>query len=93
MESSDALRRRLAFLADHRSMAEMERILGRFLANSLSHMDDGACHRVIDLLQQSDADLLDWMSALKEPPEGVDREVLSWLSSYSTEKNQSRGRR
>lgn len=83
MENSVFLRKRLVFLADRRSMAEMERILLRFLADCLPDLADDACHRVMDLLQQqSDPDLLDWLGGLKEPPENVDREVLAWIAPY-----------
>ncbi len=82
MVSSEFLHKRLAFLADRRSMAEMEQILARFLADRLHGLEGDACQRVIDLLQQSDADLLDWLSGLKEPPVAVDREVLGWISCY-----------
>lgn len=82
MESSEHLRRQLLFLADRRSMAEMEQILARFLKERLSHLEEEACRRIMALLQQTDADLLDWLPGLKEPPEGVDREVLGWISPY-----------
>ncbi|MBF0162223.1 MAG: succinate dehydrogenase assembly factor 2 [Magnetococcales bacterium] len=84
MENSEILRKRLILLAERRSMAEMERILGRLLASRLSGWDDEVCQRVIALLHHSDLDLLDWLAGLKKPEEGVDREVLGWLAEAST---------
>jgi antitoxin CptB len=80
MESSEALRKRLIFLAQRRSTAEMEGILGGVLAERLSQWGDGECQRLIALLQYPDLDLLDWLSGLQEPPLEVDREVLGWLT-------------
>ena len=72
----------MIFLAERRSMAEMEQLLTRFLAERLHLLEDEECRRIIVLLQYADADLLDWLSGVKEPQEGVDREVLGWVSCY-----------
>lgn len=81
MESDDPLRKQLIFQAEIRSIAEMERILSRFLAEQFSLLTDEACQRLLLLLQHSDLDLLEWLSGLQEPPVGVDREALSWIAS------------
>ncbi len=71
-------------------MAEMERILGRFLAEQRPHLTAEICQRLLLLLQHSDLDLLDWLSGLAEPPEGVDRALLSWIGR-SVEQNRRLG--
>ena len=81
MENSEILRKQLILLAQRRSMAEMEHILDRVLADGLSHWGDETCQRMIALLQHSDLDLLDWLSGLREPEEGIDREALGWLGT------------
>lgn len=81
MESDDALRKQLIFQAEIRSMAEMERILSRFLREHLPLLSDEACQRLLRLLQCSDLDLLAWLSGLQEPPTEVDREALGWIAS------------
>ncbi|MEO5364435.1 MAG: succinate dehydrogenase assembly factor 2 [Magnetococcus sp. DMHC-8] len=80
--SADSLRKQLVFLAERRSMAEVEQILSRFVAQRLAGLADDACRRVILLLQQTDLDLLEWLSGQREPPEGIDREVLDWIAPY-----------
>ena len=80
----DIIRKRLVFIAERRSMSEMEQLLSRFLAGQLDQLTDEACERMILLLQQSDLDLLDWLSGFREPPVGVDREVLGWMAGYRT---------
>ena len=67
-------------------MAEMERILARFLADQLETLDDHSCHRIMELLQQTDADLLDWLAGIKKPAATIDQEVLGWISRYCQEK-------
>lgn len=86
MESdASLLKKQLLFLAERRSMAEMERILSRFMEARLAGLEEDGCRRVEALLQQADADLLDWLSGHKEPPHGVDREVLRWIVPYCTQ--------
>ncbi|MEO5353895.1 MAG: succinate dehydrogenase assembly factor 2 [Magnetococcus sp. XQGC-1] len=83
MESSESLRKRLIFLAQRRSTAEMEGILGDLLAKRLPQWSDEECQRLITLLQYPDLDLLDWLSGVQEPPLAVDREVLGWLAAFT----------
>ncbi|MBF0460401.1 MAG: succinate dehydrogenase assembly factor 2 [Magnetococcales bacterium] len=83
MENRETIRKRLIFLAERRSIAEMERVLSRFLAERFAQLTDEECQRVIVLLQQPDWDLLDWLSDLQEPAEGVDREALEWIACRS----------
>ncbi|MBF0628226.1 MAG: succinate dehydrogenase assembly factor 2 [Magnetococcales bacterium] len=80
-----ALQRRLVHLASRRSMAEMERILHRFLVNELTILDEVQCQVWIGLLDHADADLLDWMAGIKPLPDGVDPTILSQLSVHARE--------
>lgn len=77
------LQRRLAYTALRRSMLEMDRILERFLHTELSRLDDSQCERLLTLLQQPDADLLEWLAG--EPPPGVDGEMVDRLRPYRGE--------
>ena len=63
-------------------MAEMEQLLTRFLAERLDSLEGEECRRIIALLHYADADLLDWLSGIKEPQAGVDREALRWISRH-----------
>ncbi|MBF0603890.1 MAG: succinate dehydrogenase assembly factor 2 [Nitrospirae bacterium] len=73
------------FRAMRRTMSEVERIMQRFIAQELVHMDDVACDRFSELLNQSDADLWDWLTGIKTPPVSVNREDLHRLERYRRE--------
>lgn len=73
------------FRALRRTMSEVERIMQRFVAQELVHMDDAACDRFSALLNQSDADLWDWLTGIKTPPASVDLEDLRRLEHYRRE--------
>ncbi|MBF8272582.1 MAG: hypothetical protein HW380_1687 [Magnetococcales bacterium] len=75
----------LLFRALRRSMAEVERIMERFVAQELVHLDDAECDRFLELLNQSDADLMDWFAGIKVPPEGVNLDDLERLSRFKRE--------
>ncbi|MBF0263418.1 MAG: succinate dehydrogenase assembly factor 2 [Magnetococcales bacterium] len=81
----DGMRRRLAFLAGRRSMAEMERLLDRFLERELKGLDERGCTAFLALLEESDADLLDWMGGIKPIPARIDADALSRLSVHARE--------
>ncbi|MBF0125012.1 MAG: succinate dehydrogenase assembly factor 2 [Magnetococcales bacterium] len=55
----DRLQRQLLFLADRRSTREMELLLQRFLASQRPLLNIDHCRYLIQLLQCTDADLLD----------------------------------
>lgn len=73
------------FRALRRSMAEVERIMQRFVASELANLDDATCDRLLLLLEHSDADLLDWLTGVQLPPESVDRGDLERLRSFRRE--------
>jgi succinate dehydrogenase flavin-adding protein (antitoxin of CptAB toxin-antitoxin module) len=83
--SVTALQKQLFFQASRRSMAEVERILARFIDSELQTLDDEACQRVLAFLDQPDPDILDWITGLTIPPAVVDGEVLSWLIRFRSE--------
>lgn len=73
------------FRAMRRTMSEVERIMQRFIAQELVHMDDVACDRFSELLNQSDADIWDWLTGIKTPPASVNLEDLHRLERYRRE--------
>ncbi|MBF0449111.1 MAG: succinate dehydrogenase assembly factor 2 [Magnetococcales bacterium] len=83
--SISPLQKQLFFQASRRSMSEMERILERFIASQLQKLDDNACTRLLALLQQSDPDLLDWITGVVTPPATLDREALGWITCFRSE--------
>ncbi|MEO5331811.1 MAG: succinate dehydrogenase assembly factor 2 [Magnetococcus sp. YQC-5] len=83
--SRTVAQRRLSFLASRRSMAEMERLLHRFLVAELTRLDDAECQRMEGLLVHPDADLLDWLVGIKPCPSEVDAEALLMLARHASE--------
>lgn len=81
-----AMQKQLFFQAARRSMAEMERILARFIESDLLTLDDRSCGRVLAFLNHSDPDLLDWITGVTSPPASIDRDVLSWLTRFRAER-------
>lgn len=78
------LQRRLAFVASRRSMREMEELLARFLGQRLPHLDDSTCATLLSLLQEADADLLDWLGGVTPPPARVGPDLLDLLRPFRT---------
>ncbi|MBF0271546.1 MAG: succinate dehydrogenase assembly factor 2 [Magnetococcales bacterium] len=83
--------RRLVYLASRRAMAEMERILHRFLVRELTELDDGQCQRLESLLNRADADLMDWMAGLKPMPDDLEADLLARLMVHSREEGMAVG--
>ncbi len=78
------LQKKLQFMADRRSMLEMEQILARYLEGRLAHMEDDACQSLLSLLDNSDADLLDWMAGVSPVPKNIDKNLVKKLASRPT---------
>ncbi|MBF0589605.1 MAG: succinate dehydrogenase assembly factor 2 [Magnetococcales bacterium] len=74
------LQKRLQFTADRRSMLEMELILAKYLREKLQNMGDDECLNLLSLLDQSDADLFDWVSGVTPIPENIDRNLVKKLA-------------
>ncbi len=77
--------RKLAYLANRRAMAEMERLLYRFLVAELITLTDAECLQLETLLLYDDADLLDWMAGLKPKPPEVSADSLARLFCHAQE--------
>ncbi|MBF0295422.1 MAG: succinate dehydrogenase assembly factor 2 [Magnetococcales bacterium] len=77
--------RQLIYHAGRRSMAEMERLMARFLETELTTLNDGECASLEALLRHPDVDLLDWLAGVVPVPSGVDGEVLARLRPHARE--------
>ncbi|MBF0340413.1 MAG: succinate dehydrogenase assembly factor 2 [Magnetococcales bacterium] len=82
--------RHLVHAASRRPMVEMERVLHRFLVAELIGLDDFDCERMIALLDNADADLLDWMAGVKPLPEDLEVDALSRLLIHARDPGVSR---
>ncbi|MBF0455711.1 MAG: succinate dehydrogenase assembly factor 2 [Magnetococcales bacterium] len=79
------LQKQLFFQAARRSMAEIERILSRFIEAELADLNDEQCQRFLCFLDHADPDILDWVTGVSSPPTTVDAEVLSWMVRFRSE--------
>ncbi|MBF0358560.1 MAG: succinate dehydrogenase assembly factor 2 [Magnetococcales bacterium] len=79
------LQKQLFFQSARRSMAEVERVLARFMASELEKLDDTACEKVLTFLNHPDPDILDWLTGVTQPPATVDMEVISMLIVFRSE--------
>ncbi|MEG3638982.1 succinate dehydrogenase assembly factor 2 [Magnetococcus sp. PR-3] len=78
----EVLKRRVAFEVTRRSMFEAELLFQRFLDAELNKLDETLCEAFLNLLVYPDADLLDWMAGIKEPPAEVDRDLLERVNRH-----------
>lgn len=76
MTASEACQRRLRFLAERRSMREMEDMLTSYLSPRLKTLAEVDCQRLIALLGEADLDLWDWIQGNQPIPAQVDAVLL-----------------
>ena len=74
-------RRRLLFRCWHRGTQEIDLILGSFASSSLSGFEDTQIERFEGLLDCTDIDLFDWITARTTPPAAYDHDVMHLLLS------------
>jgi antitoxin CptB len=75
-------RRRLLFRCWHRGTQEIDLILGSFATSSLSGFQEAQIERFEDLLDCTDLDLFDWITASAAPPPVYDHDVMRQLRSF-----------
>ncbi|ABK44260.1 hypothetical protein Mmc1_1752 [Magnetococcus marinus MC-1] len=78
----EQLKRRVTYEVTRRSMFEAELLFQRFLDAEISKFDETLCEAFLNLLVYPDADLLDWMAGIKEPPVGVDLQLLQRINHH-----------
>ncbi len=81
--SLDARLKRLLYRARHRGMQETDLLLGRFAERRLGELSASQLDRFEELLDQSDNDLFDWITAKRAAPAGFDHDVLAMLKSFA----------
>lgn len=78
----DETRKRLLFRATHRGMQETDRLIGGFAKSSIEQLDHGQLVLFEALLEESDGDLLDWISGRKPLPAAVDNQVMDMIIDF-----------
>ncbi len=75
-------RKRLIYRATHRGTKEADAIIGGFVAQNILEMPDDQLDFLEELLNQTDADVMDWLQDRKPMPTGPMAEVLQSLKAY-----------
>ena len=73
--------KRLMFQSTHRGMKETDLLLGGFAHDCLGGLDAGQLDRFEALLDQSDADLYDWITGKRPVPADFDHDVMALLQT------------
>jgi len=75
-------RRRLLFRCWHRGTQEIDLILGSFATSSLSAFQSDRIEQFEALLDCTDIDLFDWITARTTPPAAYDHDVMRLLRTF-----------
>ncbi len=78
----DARRKRLLFRSRRRGMQETDLVLGRFAERYLTEFTDDQLDRFERLLENTDADLIEWITGRSPVPDEHDNDVMSLLRNY-----------
>jgi antitoxin CptB len=81
-ETRDIRRKRLLFRSWHRGMREADLLLGSFAERYLAELSDAQLDRYEDLLANSDAPILDWITGRVVPPPEQDSDVLRLVMNF-----------
>jgi antitoxin CptB len=75
-------RKRLLYLSQHRGMKEADILIGTFAARHLAGMDLAQLERYERLLDEEDADLMDWLMGKYPVPDDVKSDVFDLLQQF-----------
>ena len=78
----DKQRKRLRFRSFRRGTKESDLVIGGFAEANLSLMDARALDQFEALLNQNDPEVLGWITAITDPPDEFDNEVLDALRKF-----------
>ena len=81
-ETPDARRKRLLFQSCHRGMRETDIILGRFAARHLDDLDEERIERFEALLEETDVDLLNWITGAEAMPAHLDHDLVDLIRDF-----------
>ena len=81
-DNLDPRRKRILFRAWHRGMREMDLVMGRFVEAHVDAMSDAELDQIEALIDELDADLLNWVTGAAEVPAHVDTPVFRAMKAY-----------
>ena len=82
IDELDLRRRRIIWRAGHRSMRELDLVLGTFAREHLADMDATALAQFESILEVSDTDLFDWIMGKAGVPAQYQGPLIETLRGY-----------
>ncbi|MSP88064.1 MAG: succinate dehydrogenase assembly factor 2 [Alphaproteobacteria bacterium] len=81
-DTQDIRLKKLLFRSQHRGTRESDLLLGGFAAANLATMTPEQLDRYEALLEENDADLIDWITGRSAPPVSRDHDILNLLVNF-----------
>jgi antitoxin CptB len=82
LDPHEIRRKRLLYLSQHRGMKEADILIGTFAARHLAGMDLAQLERYERLLDEEDADLMDWLMGKYPVPDDIKSDVFDLLQQF-----------
>ena len=83
VDTDDIRQRKLGFRACHRGILEMDIVFTAFVKNHLGELNHKELDLFETLLEESDHDLLLWVSGALEPPAAMNNQVMERLKTIA----------
>ena len=83
----DDRRKRLLYRATHRGTKEADAIIGGFVTDMIANLTDAQIAEAEDLLEESDIDLVSWITGREPAPERWSGGLLQVITSHSRAKH------
>ncbi len=81
--SLDNRRKRILYQATHRGMKETDRIIGGFVTEKVAELSELELSHLDALLQQSDADILNWIYDRAVLPRDVNKAFFEMIKNFN----------
>jgi len=79
----DPVRKRLLFRSHHCGMKENDLLLGRFADHYIEDLNNEQLAKFEFLMEQSDIDILNWLTGKETPPEGFNTDIFNMIKSIN----------
>ncbi len=85
-DALEATRKRLFYRAHHRGTKEMDLVLGSFAEAHLDGYDVQSLERFAAILEESDADFLNWVTGQAPVPADDNGEMISAIVTFASKR-------
>lgn len=83
-DNTDVRRKRLLYRSRRRGMREADHLLGYFAERYLDGFSDEQLDRYERLLENTDPELLDWVTGRAAVPDAFDNDVMTLLRDFKS---------